>query len=111
MSRNKNFVITCIFATISLLSVALIWNHNSILFAILIFSAILMLLIEKSKNEVKTFIFCSISGAAAECVAISFGAWTYKNPNFFTIPIWLPLLWGISSIFIIRVYKYFSKYK
>jgi uncharacterized membrane protein YoaT (DUF817 family) len=105
MSKNNSFLFTSILATISLTIVAFIWKYNLILFIALSILATLMLLIERSKQEVKTFAFCAIFGAVSEYVAISYGAWTYGNPNLFSIPIWLPLLWGISSIYIIRVYK------
>lgn len=66
-----------------------------------------MLLMNRSKKEFKTFIFCAFSGAIAEILAIIFGAWTYGNPNIVGIPIWLAVLRGITSIFIIRVYLFF----
>lgn len=106
MSKNHNFIVTSILAVVSLLMVAFIWENNLILFVALFISALLMLLIERSKQEVKVFIYCSVLGAISECIAVMFGAWTYENPNLFNIPIWLPLLWGIASTYIIRVYKF-----
>lgn len=109
MSEKNNYTFANILAAISLMSVALLWRQNIILFAALLVVAALLFLVERSNSEVKTFLFCAICGMAAEYIAISFGAWNYQNPNFFNIPIWLPLLWGIASVFIIRVYRNFSK--
>lgn len=106
MSKNINFIATSIFAIASLLSVAFIWKNNFILFVTLSIIAVLMLSIERSRQEVKVFIYCAVLGAISECIAVSFGAWTYENPNLVNIPIWLPLLWGIASTYIIRVYKF-----
>jgi len=67
------------------------------------------LAINNSRSEIKTFIFCSLFGAAAEIFAIMFGAWNYKNTNILHIPAWLALLWGIASIFMVRVYLFFNE--
>lgn len=95
-------------AIASLLCVALLWNHNLILFIALMILAAVMLLMNKSKQELKTFIFCAFFGAIAESIAIFSGAWSYSNPNLFDIPLWLIILWGIASIFIVRVYLFFT---
>jgi len=109
MTKKNTYLSTNILATISLLSVATMWRHNIILFVVLLIMAALLFSIERSKSEFKTFILCSISGAIAEYVAISFGAWNYQNPDLFNIPVWLPLLWGIASVFIVRAHINFSK--
>jgi len=109
MSGKNKYRLTNIFAVISLASVAAMWGSSLMVFAVLLVMAVLMLSIERSKEEVKTFLLCSVCGSIAEYIAISLGAWTYKNPDIFNIPIWLPLLWGIASVFIVRVYNNFSK--
>jgi uncharacterized membrane protein YoaT (DUF817 family) len=101
-------VLTGLIALASLLSVAFLWKHNLILLIVLILLATLMLLMNKSKRELKTFIFCAISGAIAEGFAVFLGAWTYANPNLLNIPIWLIVLWGIASVFVVRVYFFFG---
>jgi len=108
MKRITNQIFTGIVAIASLVSVALLWKQNFILLIVLTILAALMLLMNKSKKEFKTFIFCAFFGAIAEAFAIIFGAWTYGNPNIIGIPIWLVILWGIASIFIVRVYLFFK---
>ncbi|MBW3020214.1 DUF2878 family protein [Candidatus Woesearchaeota archaeon] len=63
---------------------------------------------KKSKQEIKTFIFCSFFGALSEAFSIYFNVWTYNNPSFLEIPIWLFPLWGIASIFMVRIYLFFE---
>ncbi len=106
MSRNNNLIITNIFAVATLLVVVLAWKYNFIVSVALLTVATAMLSLERSKQEVKAFVYCAISGALCEYIAISFGAWTYANPNLFDIPIWLPLLWGIATVYSVRIYKY-----
>ena len=104
---NQRF--TGLIAIISLVSVAFLWKQNFILLIILILLATIMLLMNKSKQELKTFLFCAFAGAIVEAFAIMFGAWTYSNPNIIGIPIWLAILWGIASVFIVRIYSSFKK--
>ena len=108
MKKKVNQIFTGLIAISSLVSVALLWEYNFILTIVLIILATLMLLMNKSKQEIKTFVFCAFFGAMAEAFAIIFGAWTYGNPNFIGIPIWLIVLWGIASIFMVRVYLFFK---
>jgi uncharacterized membrane protein YoaT (DUF817 family) len=108
MKQITNQILTGLIAIVSLVSVAFLWKQNLILSLVLIFLATLMLVMNKSKKEIKTFIFCAFFGAIAEAFAIIFGAWTYGNPNIIGIPIWLFILWGIASIFIVRVYLFFK---
>lgn len=108
MNKTINKILTGLIAMSSLLSVAFLWKDNLILTIVLIVLAILMLLMNRSKQELKTFIFCAFFGAMAEAFAIIFGTWTYGNPSLIGIPIWLIVLWGIASIFMVRIYLFFK---
>ena len=108
MNKKINQIFTNLIAIASLLSVALLWKHSFILTIVLVTLATLMLLMNKSKQELKIFIFSALFGIFAEAFAISFGAWTYGNPDIIGIPIWLTILWGIASIFIVRFYLFFK---
>jgi uncharacterized membrane protein YoaT (DUF817 family) len=108
MNKKINQIFTGLIAITSLISVALLWRYNTLLTITLIILAATMLLMNRSKQELKTFIFCAFFGAIAEVFAIIFGAWTYGNPSFISIPIWLTILWGIASIFVVRVYLFFK---
>ncbi|MBU0646896.1 hypothetical protein KKC67_02785 [Patescibacteria group bacterium] len=87
MNRRINQIFTGLIAISTLVSVALLWKFNFILTVVLVVLAILMLLMNKSKQEIKTFIICAFFGAMAEAFAISFCVWTYGNPSFIGIPI------------------------
>lgn len=62
-----------------------------------------MLSINKSKVELSVFVRCGFLGAIAEGIAVYSGAWKYSNDSFLGVPIWLPVLWAISSVFILRM--------
>ncbi len=70
--------------------------------------AVLLLFVNRAKRELKIFLFCGFSGALAEAFAVFFGPWSYANPDFIGVPFWLFILWGIASVFIVRVYLFFK---
>ncbi|MBU0897511.1 hypothetical protein KJ806_00065, partial [Patescibacteria group bacterium] len=62
MNRRINQIFTGLIAISTLVSVALLWKFNFILTVVLVVLAILMLLMNKSKQEIKTFIICAFFG-------------------------------------------------
>ena len=94
---------TLLLSILSLLLVLFLWENNLLLFILLMIIGILMLLINKSKTELIVFLFFGFSGAIAEAIAIYCGIWEYANSSFLGIPIWLPVLWAIASIYMLRV--------
>ncbi len=109
MKRATSTAITISTSTLSLISVAFLWEHNLALSLILVILAIIMLLTKRSTKELKTFIICALSGAIAESLAVMMGAWSYTNPDIVGIPMWLPILWGIAAIFMVRLYSHIRK--
>ena len=107
---KKDHIITVLLALAALLSVSFLWRHNIALSGVLTVVAGLLLLSSTSKRVLLyMFMFGAFSGAAAEALAIHFGTWTYANPSFVGIPLWLPLLWGIATVVIVRVYLLIQK--
>lgn len=100
---------TLIAAPLSLIFVGLFWKNNLLTLTLLILSSII-LLYKAKKEEYILFILCAISGAIAEIIAITGGAWTYNNNSFLGIPYWLPILWGIAGIFMYRVGRILKNY-
>lgn len=67
--------------------------------------ALLMFLFSKRKEDFLLFVIGGLFGAFAEGFAMSYGAWVYANSDFFGIPLWLPLLWGIAAIYMNKIQK------
>ncbi len=108
MRRIVNYIITGVIAVLSLLSVALLWKDDLLLTTTLLVLAAFLLLTNKSKEEIKIFIFCAFFGTLSEVIVVHLGAWTYGKPNILGIPFWLMVAWGIASVFIVRVYLLFK---
>ena len=108
MKQIINLILTVLLTITSLLSVGLLWRQNLLLFLVLIVLAALLLVMNRSKKEIKTFFFCGFFGPMAEVFVITFGTWSYANPSMMGIPIWLFILWGIASIFMVRGCSFFK---
>lgn len=90
----------------SLFLVGLFYTEEILLFLLLGVLATNILLLYFSKKEVVLFVLVGIAGTLAEVIAIAFGAWTYADKSLYTVPFWLPVLWGIAGIFIKRLYEH-----
>ncbi len=102
------FILINILSVLSLLSVIILWKDNILLTEFLVVILILMLSMQRSKKEIILVVFFGIAGSIAEIVTMYFGVWQYDNPSFFGIPLWLPALWAVASIYVIRVSSYFN---
>lgn len=98
-------VYTDILGALSLFAVSLLWENVLLLTLVLLVVAGLMLYMRSGNQEIALFVFCGIAGAVSETMGIFFGAWTYALPTAFQIPLWLPVLWGIASVFVLRTYE------
>lgn len=86
-------------ACIGLVSVS--WQRPILLFFGLLAISAAMLYRWNRKSDVVFFGLCALMGSAGELIAISFGAWEYSQP-WIGIPLWLPLAWGISGLYLKR---------
>jgi hypothetical protein len=89
-----------VFGITALISVCCFWQSPILLTAILLFLSCAVLIGKRNQQDLIIFLTCGTLGALAEIFAVAFGAWSYSVPQFLGIPYWLPLAWGISSVFI-----------
>ncbi len=47
-------------------------------------------------------------GPLAEIIAVHFGVWSYSHATIIGIPLWLPLLWGLASVFFLKIERALS---
>jgi len=94
----RSFMGLLILITITILLVSFLWKYNLILIIALGLESIILLIVFHKKHDIIYFIVGGICGPAAEMVAVHFGAWNFANSNFYNIPLWLPLLWGIVLV-------------
>lgn len=107
----KNFALICPLALLSLL-IPSIWGSNQLLTSIILFLiGFLMLSINWSKKNFIFYLLVLISGPVAEAIAIYFGAWTYTNPIFMGVPIWLFFVWGNAGLYIVQLKDFIFSFK
>ena len=84
--------------------------ENNLLVAIvlLIPSMILVLRPHRRKHDMIAFFFAAIVGPLMEMLLIKKGVWSYANPTYGGAPLWLPLLWGLSVMFLIKVSRWIA---
>lgn len=105
----KNILFNCIFALLALLFPILFYNQLYLTTISLSIVSIIGLLKWKSKLALTIFIFGAFWGPLTEMIAIKFGVWTYARPDFFNIPFWLFVLWGMAAVFLFETAKEINK--
>ena len=81
-----------------------------LLFALAALSGVWMFIL-KDKAYLYVFGVAGVGGSVAEVIAIHAGAWSYAVPQFAEIPVWLPVLWGLAGMFVVKVWEYAHKNK
>ena len=56
-----------------------------------------------TKHDAYFFVTGAIIGPLGEIICISSGVWSYVNPSFLGIPLWLPFAWGFATMLIKRI--------
>ena len=87
----------------------LFYYRNTLLTLLLAIAWTIGLVFWHEKHDVLFFVVAAIVGPLAEIVCVHFGVWSYKNPSFLGIPMWLPLAWGLSIMVIKRIAVTFVK--
>lgn len=80
----------------------LLWPRPVILTMAFALFSVLLLWRWHSRSDVAYFCLAMLLGPLGEFVAVGFGAWEYSRP-WVNIPIWLPLAYGITGLFLYRI--------
>ena len=92
-----------VFGVTALISVCIFWQSPALLTVILMSLSCVVLIGKRNRPDLIVFLTSGALGAIAEILVVAFGAWSYSVPQFLGIPYWLPLAWGLSSLFIRRI--------
>ena len=91
----------CIYV-ISVASAGFFWRKPAILTISYVVISVVMLTKWHERRDLILYFVAFGLGPIGEAFAIYLGAWRYSKP-FYLIPIWLPLLWGISALFVKKI--------
>jgi hypothetical protein len=81
---------------------AYLWHQPYWLLGLFLVESAVMLGLWHSREDLYFFFVPFLLGPSAEIIAIQAGAWSYAEP-LWHIPVWLPLGWGISGLFMQKV--------
>ncbi len=90
----------------SLAVVALLGQYQVLAFSLLVALGIVQLARQAFERPlVITYLATCILGPVAEMVGIAFGHWSYTAPVLYSIPLWLPPLWGNAFLLFVKLYE------
>lgn len=90
-------------AVAALLIPSWLWQQPLLVFAGVVLVAAGILALYRNPVLYAVFVVVGVVGAAAEAVAIHHSAWTYTQPQLLGIPLWLPVLWGVAGVTVVRI--------
>lgn len=105
----KNIAFNILFAFLAVLIPVLFYNIKYLTSIGLAIVSITGLVKWKSKLALTIFIFGGLWGPICEMIAIKYGVWQYARPDFFNIPFWLFILWGMAAVFLFETAKEIHK--
>ena len=89
----------------ALAAICLLYSNNAALTAVIAAIFLFTLLFRYSRFKLFLSVFAALVGAVGEivCCAPGVGLWTYANPSFLNIPIWLPIVWPIAVMTFVEI--------
>lgn len=100
----------CIYVLL-IASIYLFYTLNILATAIILVLCAVALGLWHTKQDIVFFVVGAILGPLGEIICIYGGAWTYTNPTFLGIPVWLPLAWGLITMALKRIAEGFVEIK
>jgi hypothetical protein len=102
---NRKFIISVGILLLSLLGELLLWNQVALFSILLILLAYAKHKLYPIKKELLWYVLICVGGAIGEILLVNVGhGWSYSHPDFFGIPMWIPLFWGVVGTTIIVTY-------
>jgi hypothetical protein len=105
----SKYLISGVLGVSTLLAPSLFWGEPYLVLVMVCIFSVLMLAVEYTKTAIFLYIIVAILGPLAEVVAIISGVWVYTEPQIMGIPLWLPLVWGNSALFILRIHAFLKE--
>jgi uncharacterized membrane protein YoaT (DUF817 family) len=105
----KDALLLIFFAAYYIVIDVLFFNDNILLLVLVIIGGIAIFSLWHEKDDVIFFVIGTVAGAIVEIVCVHFGVWSYANPYFLGIPLWLAPDWGFYLVVLNRAEKFVKK--
>ena len=86
---------------------ALLYHDNVLVSVLMLIGWLLGVRFWHKKHDIYFFMSGVFVGTVIEVICVHFGTWSYANPTFLGIPLWLPLAWGLFTMLIKRIAETF----
>lgn len=97
---SKELAFECAVFAAGASEIALCHRRPILLTVLLAVTAIVAMAFWRKSHAVCFYLVGAVVGPCGEMICIHLGAWEYANPTFLSIPLWLPLAWGLVTILI-----------
>ena len=94
---------TTLVAAIALALTCTLYPYPYLLMALLAALSAVFLFLHKKTAYWYVFGIAAVAGPVAEAIAIHFGVWSYAFPKFVGVPVWLPMVWGLTGVIVVRI--------
>lgn len=105
LNMNKKLNISLVILLLLVVCITFLWKQAllvSILFALIAYTKHKLIPIKK---ELLWFSLISVGGGTTEILLVNLShAWSYANAQFFNIPIYMPIFWGVLGTTLIVLY-------
>ncbi len=106
---TQKILLSCVALAILVTLVVMFWQQTELLAGILLMLSFLVLLLSHDRRrDAVPFVIGAVLGPAMEAVVIRSGAWQYTSPTALGIPLWLPFLWGLTAMFIMKISRWYA---
>jgi len=106
---EKELILDLILFCLGLTEISLFYMNNFLLIILLLITWLIGIKLWYEDYDIYFLLTGAVIGTVGEIVCIHFGVWTYTNPTFLGVPVWLPLAWGLTTILIKRIAQIFVK--
>ena len=101
--NRKNLLIGFMAFILEIVLFYYLWENNIILTISLILVSAFILIWFSSREEKILYFACFILGPLFDLLLVPRGVWSYANPTFFNVPLWLPAAYGIGTVIIVKI--------
>jgi hypothetical protein len=108
LKEDKEMLFDSIALILSCITIILFWQ-NTVLTTVILLILIICTFIYNSKQDKIYFIIVAIAATIVESITIITGAWIYSTQNIASVPIWIPLYWGLGAITMKNIYLIIKK--
>ena len=101
--NRKNLLIGFMVFILEIVLFYYLWENNILLAISLILVSAFILIWFSSREEKILYFVCFVLGPMFDLLLVPRGVWSYANPTFYGVPLWLPIAYGLGTVVIVKI--------